>query len=301
MRAGFVQRTTCINCRGLALRELSSGRFDQGPLGSFIASDPWGEHPGPFLVGQKWAFVQCESCGMAFHQHILDPEWNARRFERWMSQQAIEVFESGFTTPSVRLDTGASYVAHALRIEKLTRRIRNDEQVRVLDFGCGYGGFLSVCAALGFDAVGVDRAASKRQHGSYDKVFESLELVDQSRPFHAVTLFEVLEHLDDPLSMLEQLAKLLPSGGALVLETPNCEGVRDLQTREDYYKIHPLEHINAFTHRSLIDIAQRAGFEPAVKPLVFATSDPTRAAKSIARHVLDRFRPTSTQLYFEKS
>lgn len=45
-----------------------------------------------------------------------------------------------------------------------------------------------------------------------------------TQQFHTLTLSEVMEHLDDPRSLLKELATLLLPGGILVLEAPNCEG-----------------------------------------------------------------------------
>jgi SAM-dependent methyltransferase len=299
-RARFIERAACVGCRGDALRELASGRLDEGVVGRFIAEDPWGEHPGPFLAGKPWKLVECTVCGLVFHRYVLDAEWSDRRFERWMSQDSIQAFEANLSQRAHCHEDGAAYVAHALRIERMTRHLRQGAAPRLLDFGCGYGGFLSVCAALGFMAVGVDRAAAKREHGSYARVYESLDQVADLAPFHAITLFEVLEHLDQPLDMLEQLRRLLAPQGVLVLETPDCTGVRDIRTREDYYKLHPLDHINGFTPSTLSGIARRAGFEPQSPPPVFVATGPLQAIKTAAKHLLAPLRRRSTQLYFRK-
>ena len=294
--AQFVERAGCIGCSGRNLRELSSGGFDEGAVQRFIAADPWGEHPAPFLRGQRWSYVACQDCELAFHRHILSPEWNERRFSRWMSQAAIEAFEKEWKTPAVRFRSAADHTAHVLRIEKLTRELRGSQPVRLLDFGCGYGEFLSMCALYGFDAVGVDRSSAKRDNNSYSKVFPEIEDVAGMAPFHALTLFEVLEHLDDPHGLMLRLRDLVAPGGILVLETPDCSGVRGIETREEYNKIHPLEHINGFTPKTLEGFAGRLGFERIAKPIASVTSDVKKMAKSLLRPLA---APT-TQLYFRK-
>src|SRR5689334_13411717 len=80
--AKFRERHECIGCGSVRLDEVCSGRYDEGPVEQFIASDPWGEHPAPFLVGQRWSYVRCNDCEQAFHRYILTPEWNERRFSR---------------------------------------------------------------------------------------------------------------------------------------------------------------------------------------------------------------------------
>lgn len=272
-KAKFSERMSCISCGSNKLQELSRGKFDEGAVGAYIAEDPWGEHPAPFLKGKTWSFVTCQECGVAFHRYILSPEWNDRRFSKWMSQEAIEAFESQRKSPASEISKGNSYTTHVLQIEKLTRSLRGSNATRVLDFGCGYGGFLRMCSLYGFEAYGVDRSSAKRENNKFVNIFENIEDVSEMPPFHALTLFEVLEHLDDPHNLMLQLRDLLVPGGILVLETPNCSGVDNIKTRYDYDKIHPLEHINAFTPKTMKGFAARLGFEQISKPIAYVTCD----------------------------
>ena len=122
-----------------------------------------------------------------------------------------------------------------------------------------------------------------------------------AEPFHAITLFEVLEHLDEPATILKQLAERLMSGGILILETPDCKGVTGIKTRKDYELINPLDHINAFTHETLISIAERQGFRHIKKRgPAHVTAERIRVLKGEAKHLFGR-DGISTQLYFNKT
>lgn len=298
--ATFSDRCTCNNCGCAQLKELSTGQFDQGAVQRFIAEDPWGEHPAPFLRGKSWSFVECQDCGFTFHRYILSPEWNERRFSKWMSQEAIEAFEKPFNTPANAFRKAVSYTDHVLSIERLTRELRDSAAPRVLDFGCGYGRFLSMCSMYGFESYGVDRAAAKRENGIFDNVFANIDDVSDFAPFHALTLFEVLEHLDDPRGILLRLRDMVVTGGILILETPDCTGVNRIETRYDYSKIHPLEHINGFTPKSLKDFATRLGFEQIWKPISCITSDSKDILKSVVKRGLAPLMKSRTQMYFKK-
>lgn len=294
--AQFTERTACINCGSAQLHELCCGLFNEGAVQKFIASDPWGEHPAPFLDGQRWSYVKCLACGQAFHRYILTPTWNERRFNQWMSQEAIAAFEKGLKTPARLFGHGINYVTHVLRIDELTRDIRGDEKVRVLDFGCGYGQFLSACSLFGFEAIGVDRSTARRDNGVFP-ILPDISAV--SGRFHALTLFEVLEHLDDPKPVLKDLAALLLPGGILVLETPNCEGVSRIETRQEYLKIAPLEHINGFTPATMEAFAVGLGFERLQPPATYVTTKLGRVARNRVKRALAAFND-NTQQYFRK-
>jgi len=300
VRAEFMSRDACVGCDSPSLRDVASGGFDDEPLRGFIEADPWGESPAPYLRGKRWTLAECTHCGTRFHRSVLNPEWNERRFSQWMSQEAIDAFERATSDPASILKKAAANAAHALRIETLTRSVRGRSPVRVLDFGSGYGAFLAVCASFGFHAYGVDRSTVRRNNSAV-KVFAEIEDVAPSGPFHALTLFEVLEHLDNPLDLMKKLAALLVPGGVLILETPNCEGVQNITTARDYRLIHPLEHINAFTYKTLREFGERLGFTPITPPAAAVAAGQVKIAKSAAKALLAPVRKRTTQLYFVKN
>jgi Methyltransferase domain len=298
--AQFTERKNCIACGASDLLELSSGTFDSGPLRTFIDEDPWGEDPRPFLVGRPWSFVECQHCSTRFHRFILTLLWNERRFEKWMSHEAIEAFERGIQPSDFAYQQGLQYSRHALQIQLLTEKIRNFERVAILDFGCGYGGFLSMCSSYGFDAYGVDRSTAKLENNKFSRVFSSIDEVRHKAPFHALTLFEVLEHLDDPRELLIELRGLLAVGGVLVIETPDCTGVKGIVTRDEYLKIHPLEHINAFTPNSLKVFVEGLGFSYVATPFSCVSDSETGTFKRLCKQGLRGLLKPTTQMYFLK-
>ena len=81
----------------------------------------------------------------------------------------------------------------------------------------------------------------------------------------------------------------------MIVEVPDTSGVRRIASREDYYKIHPLDHINAFTPETLVSIMRRAGFSPFAKKPAFVATSLERVAKDIAKAAL---KQRSTQRYF---
>lgn len=278
----FQTRERCVSCASPQSIELSSGRFGEQPARGYIESDPWGEDPMPHLENEKWALQQCADCGQKQHRYILSSEWNEIRFTRWMSQDAIRQFEAEHATGQ---SSAADHVQHVLRLKSLGVR-------RILDFGCGFGQFLEMCRLFGMEAIGVDRSHARRS-GANAAIFAELDEVSGS--FDAITMFEVLEHLDDPLATLKMLVGRLKPGGIMIVEVPDTTGVTDMASREHYYKIHPLDHINAFTPKSLVALMGKAGLAPIRKGSAFVTTSLKRLAKDIGKAM---FKQETTQRYF---
>ncbi len=300
-RAVFIDRSACIGCRSTALEELSSGAFADEPLHGILAEQAWGESPLPFIAHERWRYVRCTACGQAFHGRVLDAAWMQRLYARWETQEAMESFVAAHHAWPEQLWRGREFVEHALRLHRATAELTGQRPPRVLDFGCGHGEFVAICRALGFDALGVDFAPDRREHGLVTP-YSSLAELRCDRPqdngFDAVTMFEVLEHLSDPRSVLEDLAQMMKAGAVLVLETPDTTGITGLQSFSDYLAIGPLGHINGFTPATLRGLAERAGFQWLRTPSTWVAASWPQAARNSARNMLGRLRRLRTRQYF---
>jgi SAM-dependent methyltransferase len=117
---------------------------------------------------------------------------------------------------------------------------RRGRALRVLDYGCGTGEYLTLpLARLGHAVLGVDQHTptvedARRRHALPNLRFRAAvlaTLVAEEERFDLVVASEVLEHLDDPGAGLSQLRRLLRPGGQLVITTPNGYGAYELLCR----------------------------------------------------------------------
>jgi len=140
-------------------------------------------------------------------------------------------------------------------------------EVRLLDVGCSSGAFVSAARSRGIDAEGVEPASApaKTALDSGLKVYQgSLEEVNlPSASYDVITLFEVLEHLKDPLSLLKECHRVLIPGGLLVVRTGNTESwsAQSQKERWEYFSIEAHGgHISFFNPTSMGKLAERSGF-----------------------------------------
>jgi SAM-dependent methyltransferase len=281
----MMDRNACISCGSDKLDRVASGRFGDEPLRGFIAADPWGVDPLPILANETWMLVRCGACDQMFHRFVLNTAMNAERFSTWMNKDAIEAFEACHGGGN----NARTHVAHLLRIQDRHAR------PRLLDFGCGSGQFLEMARLFGIECVGVDRSADRRKIAGFEIAHE---LDDVTGNFDVISMFEVLEHLDDPRAIVAALSARLNSGGMMIIEVPDCSGVTGITNVHDYRVVHPLDHINAFTPGTLTGFMTRAGFKPLRKQPAFVSVTLTTIAKAIAKPVVRR---STTQMYFERA
>jgi 2-polyprenyl-3-methyl-5-hydroxy-6-metoxy-1,4-benzoquinol methylase len=128
---------------------------------------------------------------------------------------------------------------------------------RVLDVGCASGNFLSCAADEGWQVVGVEPSsvlcakAQDRLRGRGTVLCCSLQnagLAEAS--MDVVTLWDVLEHVRDPLAFLRLCASLVVPGGYVVANVPDLKSwqARLLGKR---WPLLLAEHLNYFTRKSL--------------------------------------------------
>lgn len=137
------------------------------------------------------------------------------------------------------------------------------EKVRVLDVGCGFGRALGYHLARGCEAVGSEadeNARASAEHYGYDIRIGEFNPDDyELETFDIITLDQVVEHLDHPLETLEGLERILAPGGAVILSTPNPEGLGNLVFNKRWTHWHAPYHIHLFSRDSMTAAAGRAG------------------------------------------
>jgi hypothetical protein len=96
------------------------------------------------------------------------------------------------------------------------------------------------------------------------------DLAQCDTEFNFINAEQVFEHIASPLKVLRALNTRLDTNGLLRISVPN--GKRFLRRlhrgvwKPSKDPIHPLEHVNCFTHRTLIRLAKEAGLAP-ISPL----------------------------------
>jgi 2-polyprenyl-6-hydroxyphenyl methylase/3-demethylubiquinone-9 3-methyltransferase len=138
--------------------------------------------------------------------------------ETALTDEIVVYIEKSLQSNSERFEKQASIVKNYL--SPIRRK-------RILDVGCGGGLFLSKLANEDATLIGVELSDSRAQ---YARKKHDLEIIKrpvedsywQSRQstFDAITLWDVIEHVNYPLLTLKSCSNILKSGGYLFIDTP---------------------------------------------------------------------------------
>lgn len=169
-----------------------------------------------------------------------------------------------------------SLIVHT-RPEKLQSRIQNSQdRIRTIrkhipihtlcDIGTGEGTFLEVLKGEGINTgYGIEPSEEGVTHAAkvgtpvYKGGISDIPRLLKEHPADVLTMFHVIEHLDDPLSDMKLLFDAMNSGTYLVIETPDIHGYTP-STIGDAWKLFYPEHLTYFSRRSLRTLLEKTGF-----------------------------------------
>jgi 2-polyprenyl-3-methyl-5-hydroxy-6-metoxy-1,4-benzoquinol methylase len=140
----------------------------------------------------------------------------------------------------------------------------------ILDVGCGWGQAMLYWASKGAQCFGFDPAPEAvdyvRSRG-LECVPAGMERMDVfgGRRFDVVTLMNVLEHLADPVGVMQEIrTKVLAPNGLLVIEVPNEFNAFQLagQKLHDLHQwwVAPPAHLNYFSATTLAETLRGTGY-----------------------------------------
>ncbi len=162
-------------------------------------------------------------------------------------------------------DLGETKISRGYHKEFLKKYKSFPKNTRILDLGCGSGEFIAELEKMGCDVWGVDFdregvKLAKKQFGLenvYALPFEEFFKKQDLPKFDIVTFFEVIEHLEDPLSFLLNIEGLLKPEGKFVLSTPFRERMLPNLNAWDF----PPHHFTRWNQLSLSNIFSKVGFK----------------------------------------
>lgn len=229
----------------------------------FITRCPVGCEPAlePTRVRMpEGALMRCPACG----QHVSQA--TAARYDASMREFDTRAGTDPVAGARARRDEVAR--RRILRLARLTGRA--PVSLDLLDVGCSSGVFLSAAITLGVRARGVEpapqAAASARARGLDVRTATLGDSGYGPAEFDAVTLFEVIEHLADPLGLARQVHHVLRPGGVWLIGTANIRSwtFAAMGARWNYLDIDSHGgHVSFFTPDSIRALAARTGFEVA--------------------------------------
>lgn len=135
-----------------------------------------------------------------------------------------------------------------------------NKDTSILDVGCGYGFFMQKLEKKGYKTEGVEISSCRREIAEKYCNCNIHPILPLNKKYDLVTLFHVLEHVDNPIEFLRKLSGLLKPNGILLIEVPNVESytLSSKYCNEFFWQ---MAHISYFSYETLNYTIEKAGIK----------------------------------------
>jgi SAM-dependent methyltransferase len=209
--------------------------------------------------------LRCRSCGTSYVSPRLIQSKLAELYSQKNYYESDNSLVCGYM--NYLADRENILATFRRRLDWLRGRSGGSGSGRLLDIGCAAGFSVEAALERGWDAYGIEPSAyaaeAARQRLGNRVVRGTVDDIPFPRGhFRAVLLWDVIEHVPNPLGVLRRANELSEPGGLLSIITPDCGSpVARLMGKFWMEYAKPTEHIFFFNRRTLTDALERAGFK----------------------------------------
>ena len=211
----------------------------------------------------KFQVFKCGDCGLVF---LNDLEANQDYYDRYYqpdyykdSCKNIGIFKS-FLKVLSKFSTN--------RKQKIIfRSLKNkvNKPHLLLDIGCGTGEFLESLDSSKFDGYGCEvnesgyKSCIKKGLIVYKGELHNIDF--RGKKFDVVTLWHVLEHIEDPVKLFRKIREILSKDGILLFQVPNTDSLGFRIGKEWWFHMDSPRHLALYNKKSLRELCKVTGFE----------------------------------------
>jgi 2-polyprenyl-3-methyl-5-hydroxy-6-metoxy-1,4-benzoquinol methylase len=221
------------------------------------------------VSGELFDVYECLNCTLRFTQ---DAPMAASRMNYYKSENYISHSNTskGLINRLYQLIRKKTIVAKRKLIEK-SCGLRNGV---LLDVGSGTGSFAAIMKKHGWDVTGLEPDADARNLAKKENNLELLDIAAlhdfPHQSFDAITLWHVLEHVEDLTSFLKLLANLMKADGRVFIAVPNYTS-HDARVYKNFWAAYDVpRHLYHFSPQSMKHMVEMNGLKiEKYKPMWF--------------------------------
>lgn len=222
-----------------------------------------GSENRPAVVQGGYTYFRCENC----RSDQLNPIPSELELQQFYDQYHLSS-ELGGSYAGFESRMQADFPSKAKLAQRFATLTASGGTPRLLDVGCGKGYFLKEAMRIGMKGSGIDLSRSAVKFAgevlgvdAYAGRIEKDAPPEWRNAFDVATFWAAIEHLRDPLSVLQGISQCLKPEGVLLCDT-GLGAARWEGMLAGYNQWHDApQHIFVFSREGLLSLLDRAGFE----------------------------------------
>ena len=203
---------------------------------------------------EQFELVECNLCNLV--QTKIDLNQN----------YASDYYPDSYYGDLERYNPVLNFIVRLLA-KKRANLVKNilPESAKVLDIGCGQGWVLDYLQRMGCEVTGVEVSEQAATHAR--QVLNLNILIGDVRDinlkpgdYDCVIIWHVLEHVKDPMGLLEHIKMLLKPEGILLVAVPDFASLESKTTNMGWFHLDVPRHLSHFEKHQLEQFFTRKGF-----------------------------------------
>lgn len=147
---------------------------------------------------------------------------------------------------------------------RLLKKHNKNNEMSILDIGCGTGWTSNVYAENGFNVTGLEpsgvRAEIAKKKYNLNIINDYIENISESEKYNFIVLRHIIEHLANPKDIITRLNSFLTRNGIVVVIVPNINCLGRYLFETDWEWVLPW-HNSFFSKKSITVLLQKSGFQ----------------------------------------
>jgi len=216
----------------------------------------------PVFSKNGFDLVQCLSCGLFYVEKQPSDEELKRIYSFDAGYHRCFQSISSWQTKK-QLSSGKRYYEYIKKYKK---------NGRILDIGCSAGFFLKTVKENGWETIGLDISndtaeIARKRYGLNVLTGILNEDTFPAGYFDVVSMWDVIEHISDPVKTTAIINKILAPEGILILSTPNTDGLFARAAYKisgiigDWLHPEPPHHLFQFSKKTIAKLLEASGFK----------------------------------------
>lgn len=208
----------------------------------------------------NYRLFKCSDCGAVFAEDIkVDEIYYQKHYSLNYYNENKDNFLYNL------LSSILIYISAKKKERNILNSFNNNKMLSVLDIGCGDGSFLSGLDNKKFNTYGVEINPEGIKHCQKKglKIFDQdlLKIDFAEKKFDIITLWHVLEHIENSIQILNRINNILKKDGILILSTPNTDSFGFRHGGKKWFHLDLPRHLVLYNEKSLKKLLKLSNFE----------------------------------------
>lgn len=226
----------------------------------FYSKNTHGRH----LLSEKDNFIvlECKDCSLVFLPKIVV---NDAYYKKYYELDYYHQTGGEQNSILLKIIIFISKLSFKYKERIISKVINSKRIISILDIGCGEGNFLSQLDSNKFDKTGIEinkEGYAATQMKGINVFNQDISKVNfAGKKFDVISLWHVLEHIDEPKSLFKNIRKNLNDGGILIFQVPNTGSLGFRYGKQDWFHLDSPRHLMLYGIRSVKKLCELTGFE----------------------------------------